>query len=322
MGTIKGNLVRDKLYVLGDNYIEELIRVSLERGYISLRDKDIILNKLMELLLYKIKKYLGGFNSSIDIMTGANINDSDMFVIGEYVSLYSVYDGVNLLLREDIRSIYDKGLEIVREKYNRERMFYEVIFKKNILDIKNDTYYDTLRYGIEGFFKKYNYEYDACNRIINGDYEVMIGRSKRVGINFILEYMKWINYENIILKNYNSREINKMLYRKYGNYSNEVVVNILEEVLINSMVSEYCRGAYFELELFIGDACKIYNDYQVMGEDLLYNQLILGYQRYKKKIKINDDVMRYLDNVIDVVMKRIIIAIKNERLEILLGIKK
>ena len=76
-------------------------------------------------------------------------------------------------------------------------MFYNTIFLNNITEIDNYFYNATLKDGIKGFFKLYNYSYDAHTITISVDYETCIGRPNLYGMEFINKYLEFINYENI-----------------------------------------------------------------------------------------------------------------------------
>ena len=79
-------------------------------------------------------------------------------------------------------------------------MFYNTIFKNNLIKTNNYFYNTTLKEGIKAFFKIYNFSYDACNINITADYEPL-NRPNLYGIEFISKYLEYINYENIFVRN-------------------------------------------------------------------------------------------------------------------------
>ena len=159
-----------------------------------------IIFKFLELLKFKIEKYTGCLTSSVTIKTFKNINDSNLWIIGLYLKQYKKDKIIDILLKEDINNIYNKSEEYLKDKINKTKMFYNTIFKNNLIKTNNYFYNTTLKEGIKAFFKIYNFSYDACNINITADYEPL-NRPNLYGIEFISKYLEYINYENIFVRN-------------------------------------------------------------------------------------------------------------------------
>ena len=123
---------------------------------LSDKELEIIKLKLLYLLKYKINKYNNNLVSSISYNEAVNINNSNYYVIKLYSSNKTINEQRDILLNNDIIDIYNKSNDNIIRLFNKTKLFYNTIFKNNMINTKNYYYNSTLYEGIDVFFKKYN----------------------------------------------------------------------------------------------------------------------------------------------------------------------
>ena len=185
-----------------NNYVGSLILSLLKYNIINRSEFNFIIEKFLNLLFIKAKKYTGDLTSTVDVKLLKNINSSNLYIIGLFLKEKSLKESINILLNSDINSLYEKSKNYLISFINKTKLFYKITFLNNLISTPNYFYNSTLNSGIEAFFKNYNYEYDASNIIITVDYMPFIKDIKRVGIEFIKEYLRYINYENKFCKRF------------------------------------------------------------------------------------------------------------------------
>lgn len=270
---------------------------------------EIIKLKLINLLKIIINKYNGGEVSSINYREALNINNSNSYLIKLYLSNKDINKQKDVLLNDDVLDIYNKSIDNMVKLYNKVKLFYNVVFKNNIIDTKNYYYNSTLYDGIECFFKKYNYSYDSTNYIVTIDYNTYVKRTNCLGIEFIYDYLVKINYENIFCKKFNNIDI--FLKSVYPNYI-DLPINIFEVVLTKVIILEYLNKDIYKLDSDV-DVNILYNDYYDIDKyvfnlnkcyDKIINNLDLDKNTYNylllcKKSIINSIIFNTKNNTLD-----------------------
>lgn len=273
--------------------------------------------KFLVLLSNQIKRYTGELRSSVPIIIAKNINESNMWVIGLYLRKMKISDGINFLIENDIDYIYSVAKKQLYEFITKTKLFYEVIFKRNIININNYFYNSTLNDGIKAFFKMYNPDYDAENYIITADYSPYLKVPKLSGIEFISKYLEYINYENIFCKKFNSNKIHKTIKMICPNYE-ELPINIFETILIISVILEYLNLNVYSLDASNINVFILYNEY-TLNSDNFYKNIEKSYNNLIYKMNLNKNTRNYLQQCKKDILSTIKYNTKTSTLEVLLG---
>ncbi|MDO4369492.1 MAG: DUF6179 domain-containing protein [bacterium] len=300
-----------------NNYVESLILSLLKYNIINRSEFNFIIEKFLNLLFLKAQKYTGDLTSTIDIKVLKNINISNLYIIGLYLKEKSLKQSINILLNSDINSLYEKSKNYLISFINKTKLFYKITFLNNLISTPNYFYNSTLNSGIEAFFKNYNYEYDASNIIITVDYMPFIKDIKRVGIEFIKEYLRYINYENKFCKRFDDKNINILLNKVHKNYK-DLPVNIFEYVFLTSILLKHQQKDPFKLNLLDINIFSLYEDYKMDKNEFITN-LNLSYESLKNRLEFNKDEIIYFDKCFLIIRKLIINHISNNTLEVILG---
>ena len=112
-----------------ENYVVSLINLCYKYEIIDKEELESISLKLFDLLRYVVKKY-----------------------ISQYLKEFSLREQVKVLLNESIFSVYDNGLDLLKNKVMKTKLFYNTIFVNNMLYDNNYFYNTTLKDGIKCFF--------------------------------------------------------------------------------------------------------------------------------------------------------------------------
>lgn len=258
-----------------NNYIESLLEYGLKNNLISQNEYDFIINKIIELLEFKVKKYTAGLTNSILIRELKSINISNLYVLGLYLKNRLIEESIIILLSEDIIELYTKSRKELEKRIEKIKLFYNVVVLNNLVNTDNYFYNATLKQGIKGFFKLYNPDYMAYNINITVDYELFLFRPNSKGIEFIEEYLKYINIENIFCQKFDYVLSNK-----------DLPISIYEMVFTKAIIEN------------------------TNGFDR--NSLLKAYQKLKEEKNLNNE---YYDNSAVIIIDKIIFNYKNNTLE-------
>ena len=258
-----------------NNYIESLLEYGLNNNLISQNEYDFIINKIIELLEFKVKKYTAGLTNSILIRELKSINISNLYVLGLHLKNRLIEESIIILLSEDIIELYTKSRKELEKRIEKIKLFYNVVVLNNLVNTDNYFYNATLKQGIKGFFKLYNPDYMAYNINITVDYELFLFRPNSKGIEFIEEYLKYINIENIFCQKFDYVFSNK-----------DLPISIYEMVFTKAIIEN------------------------TNGFDR--NSLLKAYQKLKEEKNLNNE---YYDNSAVIIIDKIIFNYKNNTLE-------
>lgn len=215
-------------------YFETLIKTAYSKGII---DEEFVSNlqvQLLELLKIKSEKYNLLLSSSIEIDMAKRIMESNVYTISLYLKGFSPDEAINVLKNDTILNIYDYGRKAINRKTSVSKILYKRVLN-NTLKTSNEVYNSTVLYGIKGFFKVYNPDYEAEDMKITADYPLynsLVG--KLCGIEFIEKYLESLYIENEFCSLFKAEAIENLL-AKYTPSHEEAVINIFKIVLIQSI---------------------------------------------------------------------------------------
>ena len=289
-----------------NNYLSSLLELSLKYKLITKDIYNEINLKLYHLLKIILKKYTGELNYTISISETKLINNSNLYLLGLYLKNKDIITSLKALTNKNLLSLYDKSKEYLISLVNKTKLFYNTIFKNNILNVDNYFYNITINEGITSFFKNYNTSYETDNHLINLDYNPYLKMTNLYGIEYISKVLEYLNYENIFCSKFKYQHI-------LTNYKN-VPINLFEIVFKLSLCVDVLKKDTYSLDITKDDISSLY---MITKEDL-YN----SYYNLKTKLNLSKNINRYLDKCIDYITNDILFAIKNNTLEILLNLNK
>ena len=282
-----------------NNYLPSLLDLSLKYNLISKDIYNQIHLNLYHLLTIILKKYVGGVNYTISISEAKLINNSNLYLLGLYLKNKDIFTSIKELTNHNLLPLYNKSKEYLISLVNKTKLFYNTIFKNNILNINNYFYNITINEGLTSFFKNYNTSYETDNHLINLDYNPYLKITNLYGIEYISKVLEYLNYENAFCS--------KFKYDKCLTHYQNTPINLFEAVFKTSLcVDTIDKDSYF-LDITKEDIPSLY---KVTKKDLYKS-----YNNLKTRLNLSKNINNYLDKSIDYIINDILIAIKNNTLE-------
>ena len=221
-----------------NNYLPSLLDLSLKYNLISKDIYNQIHLNLYRLLTIILKKYVGGVNYTICISESKLINNSNLYLLGLYLKNKDIFTSIKELTNHNLLPLYNKSKEYLISLVNKTKLFYNTIFKNNILNVNNYFYNITINEGISSFFKNYNTSYETDNHLINLDYNPYLKITNLYGIEYISKVLEYLNYENIFCS--------KFKYNKCLTYYQNTPINLFEVVFKMSLCVDIIdKDTYF-----------------------------------------------------------------------------
>lgn len=298
------------------NYFKTLI----EEAYFNqmLTDDDMInlQVQLLQLLDERIYQYNGKDSSSIRKEIVEEISDSNHYTIGIYLKTFKNPDeAIKTLKERGLKTVYQEGRKKIDKMLNIIRVMY-IKVKQTKLNIKNDTYNDTIMGGIQGFLKIYDSDFKAQDMKITVDYPLynnLIG--KLDGVEFIKEYLSSLYLENQFCKKFSEEKIKYLLYGYSHDYQ-ELIINIFEIILLEAIACKLVKRNIQDLTISTSELNEIYERFEDKEKTDIKNIIIKAYQDIIYEIQLdNQEHQKYIERNLDGIIEMIKNAIKQKTLD-------
>ena len=188
--------------------------------------------------------------------------------------------------------------------------------KQTKLNIKNDTYNDTIMGGIQGFLKIYDSDFKAQDMKITADYPLynnLIG--KLDGVEFIKEYLSSLYLENQFCKKFSEEKIKYLLYGYSHDYQ-ELIINIFEIILLEAIACKLVKRNIQDLTISTSELNEIYERFENKEETDIKNAIIKAYQDIIYEIQLdNQEYQKYIERNLDGIIEMIKNATKQKTLD-------
>ena len=260
------------------NYLESLIDNALTKKYIDIEFVSYLQLKMLELLKTKVKKYNLLSSSSIMVEKADMIMKSNMYTDGLYLKQYTPDKAIKLLNDININDLYEKGRKVLINKIKVSKLLYKRLIN-SMLETSNETYNATIIGGINGFFKLYDYEYNAREINITADYPLynnLIG--KFVGIEFMEKYIESIYIENELCKMFDMSKVESLL-NTYSLKFSELVVNISSIVLTECIGCILSNEDVKTLSVTKDGINKIYEMFDAKSKEDIYRMISNSFRK-------------------------------------------
>ena len=153
---------------------------------------------LRALLLRQCRAYSGG-SGSVRRETAARLSESILFTLGVRLrELPQPLDALAWLANGSVEDCWREGRARVDAAVRAAELFYRCALPK-MPPLGNHCFQSTFRDGIEAFFREYNPEYAAHERVITADYPVLYPPDGFRGIDFLRRYLDRWQRENRVL---------------------------------------------------------------------------------------------------------------------------
>ncbi|MTI65360.1 MAG: hypothetical protein FH753_02030 [Firmicutes bacterium] len=308
-GNVYGIIKNSKLKrsnIKKNQYTISLLNEALRVGLLNMQEVCNIQSEIKFLLKDLIMRYTKGESTSVTIETTENLLSSIMYAIDAYTySFHSLNKAIEHLKKNDMKKIYEKGIELISLCYEETIELYKKI-SKNKLNVKLEAYNLTIWEAIPLFFKKYEIIFGAHNTMASIDYPLalVVDDIEFRGVFYINKYLKHFNLETKFCKYFNEEDIEKTL-ENFGkmtkmDYKIELI-NIFELVFNNAIFSVLSGGKARNINIskyqyeYLNERLTLLNTNEITllierGSEILIDTLnisdldILEYiKEYKKK---------------------------------------
>ncbi|WP_206458159.1 DUF6179 domain-containing protein [Anaerovorax sp. IOR16] len=292
-----------------DCYFESFIEEAYRCNFLSVSDIERIQFECIELLAHKVERYNGGDSSSIRMEIAENIMQSNLYTIGIYLKSFHKAEAAIEALREiSINELYFKGTVEIEKKIRDAKYLHRKVLE-NKINIGYYTYNATIVDGIEGFFKLYNPEFDACENHITADYPTCNPIKNVVGIEFIQKYLEYIYFENMFCQNYMPEEIHHLLCGIDENYD-YLILNIYEQIFTSAIGCKLAGMESRGLNLSDETIKYLYGKLNNKSSEEIQSTVNRAYCELKKELLINNDLQElYLEESLARISLNICIAL-------------
>lgn len=217
-----------------DHFFKDLLAVCYEKKLLN----DTILRRIsyerLELLKTQLKYYTKDESSSVMVEVAENLLDGIDYTISFYLkSLDTLELMLEALKNNTLSQILKTGRDLIKNTVDQSKKLLEYIIK-NKLKINNYSYDDTIDHGIPLFFNEYEYFFTPHEGSVSIDYQLYMDNMNYKGIEYIRNYLKILSLENEFCSYFDIYEINELL-KGYDKKSQELLINVFELVLINSL---------------------------------------------------------------------------------------
>lgn len=232
----------------GEHYFQSLLEQAYVAQLLSIAELEIIQFDCLALLAKKTEQFNGGDSSSIRIEKAQGILASIMFTIGVSLKAYpSPDDAVSAVQSMGVEAICAEGRKRIDKLVEQAKQYHGSLVG-HLLQSKNVFYSSTVVDGINGFFKLYDADFDAQEIHITADYPVYNKAERLLGIEFIMQYLKQLSYENMLCTHFSHEDIHHLLCGYDERYEN-LLLNIYEPVLSAALGSVIADAPATSLEI-------------------------------------------------------------------------
>ena len=273
MANIEKRHIINSQYLSGEFYFNSILQEAQSCGLLNASDMEKIQLQCINLLAYKTKKYTDGESSSVRTEIAECFLKSNFYTIGLYLkSLPNPDIAVDVLKKENISEIYEKGRKLLYEKFKEAKNSFNSV-QRNKLKTINYLYQSTLgENGIIDFFKSYNKEYRAHEVPVMADYQLFNPVKDLTGVEFIQQYLENLFLENEFCGYFKPESIHYLLYGYDKKYS-DLPLNIFEIVLTEALGCSIAERNINELNLTDEDINFLNNKLQKGDFSALFSTL-------------------------------------------------
>ncbi|WP_035284150.1 DUF6179 domain-containing protein [Clostridium sp. Maddingley MBC34-26] len=289
-----------------EHFFQSLLQVLYSNNYLNKAEIEGIQFQILEILKENVIYYTKAESCSVRVEVAEQLMLSIYYTIGVYLkSKSSIRERIKLIKEDKMKELFLKGEKLLRIKLEEGKKLLEHV-QKTKLKTGNIAYIETIDYGIPPFFKEYDIRFFSHEAPGSIDYPLAIDEMDLVGIEYILDYLTKLNYENMFCSNFDNEEI-QFLLKGYDKNCDHLLINIFELVLTNYLGCVLIGKEGRNLNITEIDRYYLKNKIENLCEDELNIEIGLAAKRVCDNCSIKDN---YLVNYISATTIKIIQEIK------------
>ncbi|NLL07152.1 MAG: hypothetical protein GX270_15540 [Clostridiaceae bacterium] len=298
-----------------EHYFQSFIQEAHRLKLLSEAQLEDIQMQSVKLLVRQTQRYNSGDSSSVRVEVAQSIFQSALYSIGVYLkSLPDTDMGLSEIINTPLEELHKKGRKLIEKKINIARHLLHLVQQERI-ETENIAYRDTIDKGLSEFFSAYDADFSAHDTACSIDYPLNIDKMEMVGIEYILDYLQKLYWENKFCKKFSSNDI-ACVMRGYDEKYTDLLVNIFRIVFTNTLGCTLLGKSAEGPKIDCMDREKLQHKLQYLSQDQLYEVLEAASIKLCKQFDLtNDFFQNYISQTIRDICERLNNALENGRLE-------
>ncbi|NRT73407.1 DUF6179 domain-containing protein [Clostridium beijerinckii] len=215
-----------------EHYFQSLLQVLHSNDILNNKELENIQVQILHILRETANYYTKAESYSVRVEVAEQIMLSIYYTVGSFLKgKTSIKEQITLIKENAMKYLFSEGEKVLKIKIEESKELLKNV-QKSKLKTSNYAYIDTINYGIPLFFIEYDSRFAAHETQGFIDYPLAIDEMDLVGIEYINEYLRKIDFENQFCSHFDSHEI-KNLLKSFDKNSDHILINIFELVLTN-----------------------------------------------------------------------------------------
>lgn len=277
-----------------DHFFKDVLVACYEKRFLDEAILKRISYERLDILKTQLKYYTKDESSSVMVEVAENLMEGIDYTLGFYLKTFNTLELIiERLKNESLSHMLETGRNLIKETIEESKKLLEDIME-NKLKVNNYSYDDTIDHGISLFFEEYEYFFAPHEGSGSIDYQLYMDNMNYKGIEYIRNYLKILSLENEFCSNFNISEINELL-KGYDKSSEELLINVFELVLINSLGLIICGKSLSSLNINSADREVIKNKLKNLSAEKLQEEVLKGADKCCKILSIkNKELIAYV----------------------------
>lgn len=297
------------------HYFHSLLQILFSKEILNTKDIENVQLQMLDLMTETVGYYTKNESASVKVEIAEQLMLSIYYTIGLFLKeKATIKESVELIKEKGIRYLFVNGEKTLREKVEECRSLLSIV-QKTKLTIENYAYIDTIDYGIPLFFKDYNIRFASHETPGSIDYPLAVDAMKLTGIEYINDYLKKINLENMFCLYFDASEVEALL-KGFKKDSHHMLINIFQLVLTNYLGSMIAGKNGQSLDITEGDRQYLKSMLEDLSKEELEGILLMTAEQLCHRLSIEDEnLIEYISKTVSKITPEIIRFIKTDTLE-------
>lgn len=298
-----------------EHYFQSLLQVFHSNDILNNKELENIQVQILDILRETANYYTKAESYSVRVEVAEQIMLSIYYTIGSFLKgKTSIKEKITLIKENAMKYLFSEGEKVLKAKIEESKELLKNV-QKSKLKTSNYAYIDTIDYGISLFFIEYDSRFAAHKMQGSIDYPLAIDEMELVGIEYISEYLKKIDFENQFCSHFDSYEIENLL-KSFDKNSDHILINIFELVLTNYLGCMVLGKRGITLDITDTERRYLKNKLGELKEEEFNEVISRIVEGICQEFNINDiNFINYINKTIYKIMPSIKKNIENNKLE-------
>ncbi|MBE6089428.1 MAG: hypothetical protein E7206_15610 [Clostridium beijerinckii] len=298
-----------------EHYFQSLLQVLHSNDILNNKELENIQVQILDILRETANYYTKAESYSVRVEVAEQIMLSIYYTIGSFLKgKTSIKEKITLIKENAMKYLFSEGEKVLKIKIEESKELLKNV-QKSKLKTSNYAYIDTIDYGIPLFFIEYDSRFAAHEMQESIDYPLAIDEMELVGIEYISEYLKKIDFENQFCSHFDSYEIENLL-KSFDKNSDHILINIFELVLTNYLGCMVLGKRGITLDITDTERRYLKNKLGELKEEEFNEVISRIVEGICQEFNINDiNFINYINKTIYKIMPSIKKNIENNKLE-------